>query len=259
MQTIYDENGVTIYHADMLTVELPTPPDIIITSPPYNLKIPYDVYDDNLPYNEYIDFTARYLRHLRAQARDHTRLCINVPVEIKSGADCHSALAAEVCKQAENAGWRFRHCIAWDKDQVKRRSMLGSFRSPSAPLVQIPIEFILVFYAADWRRDGAPQTMTGAEYMEYVYGLWRITPHSSALHPAVFPIELPRRLLKLFSFPDDVVYDPFCGIGTTLLAAQQLGRRAYGCDISARYCNIAAMRCAQKMLFDEDVKSEVEK
>lgn len=247
--------NVTIYQANMLDVTLPESPDIIITSPPYNLGMSYSDYHDAMPYADYLAFTRAYLSKLRTQARPHTRLCLNVPFEISAvsaGTADHKPLAADVCRLASDANWTFRHCLVWHKHQVGRRTAFGSYQRPSAPMFLVPCEALLIFYAEKWKRSARAPQIDAAEYQTYTLGFWDLPGVSNPHHPAVFPIEIPRRLLKVLSYPDDVVYDPFCGTGTTLRAAQELGggRRAYGCDISEKYCRYAATRCGQ-LSFDE--------
>jgi DNA modification methylase len=81
--------------------------------------------------------------------------------------------------------------------------------------------------------------------------VWNLTPAHRQGHPAPFPVELARRCIRLSTWPGEVVFDPFAGSGTTLLAARQLGRRAIGVEASERYCELAARRLAQgELAFD---------
>jgi site-specific DNA-methyltransferase (adenine-specific) len=102
--------------------------------------------------------------------------------------------------------------------------------------------------------DSGEPDMTSEEFMSYVMSTWSIQPETRNLgdHPVPFPVELPSRLIKLYSYPNDVICDPFMGTGTTALAAKRLGRRYVGIDMSEEYCKYAENRLAAEInLFDE--------
>ena len=239
-------SGVRLINADSLdTGVIPeASSDIIITSPPYNLGIAYGSSDDNLDDANYRRFTRGWLGNCFAWSKPSGRLVVNVPFDCHRGV--HHSTCAETIAIAEYVGWNFRTTIVWDKKQVSNLHAWGSFGRPSAPNIMAPAEAIIVFCKGAWKRDSAGRTwdLTGDEHKEWAKGLWGVKCESKKRigHPAPFPIELPRRLVKLFSFVGDTVLDPFAGSGTTLIAAAQLGRDAIGVELDPGYCALAVER-----------------
>ena len=124
---------------------------------------------------------------------------------------------------------------------------MGSYKSPSSPYLNYPFEFIEVFSKTSIKHVGNKEDIdiTKDEFIKYVNGHWSIAPEirmKDYKHPAMFPEELVKRCLKLFSYKNDIVVDPFNGVGTTTLVAHQLGRNYIGIDISDSYCKIARDR-----------------
>ena len=119
--------------------------------------------------------------------------------------------------------------------------------SASAPYVIAPVEVIVVLYKKTWKKTSGSKRSdtTRQEFMEWTNGVWTFPGQSkkgAGGHPAAFPIELPKRCIKLFSYIGDTVLDPFVGSGSTLIAALQNDRRGVGVDIDADYCKIAKQR-----------------
>ena len=137
--------------------------------------------------------------------------------------------------------------ILWLENNVSRRTAWGSWLSASDPWVNTAAEAVLVLSRDRRRRSGRGKTtdISREEFMEGTLGIWKFHGENTRKygHPAPFPEELPRRLIKLFSFREDVVLDPFVGSGTTCRVAKDLGRRSIGVDIDPGYCTVAADRC----------------
>jgi site-specific DNA-methyltransferase (adenine-specific) len=118
--------------------------------------------------------------------------------------------------------------------------------SASAPYVIAPVEVVLILYKDQWKKtSGSKQSdITKEEFIAWTNGIWTFNGESKKRigHPAPFPIELPRRCIKLFSFVGDVILDPFVGSGTTLIAACMNNRRGIGVDIDKTYCDLAIKR-----------------
>lgn len=135
--------------------------------------------------------------------------------------------------------------IVWNKNNTSNRCAWGSYLSPSCPSFPRPFEYILVFSKSHkLLRKGEP-TITKDEWREYSNGLWTFAPQNGQKrigHPAMFPVELPTRLIKMLTYKSDVVLDPFMGAGTTGIACVNTARRFIGIEIDEKYFNIAKKR-----------------
>jgi site-specific DNA-methyltransferase (adenine-specific) len=183
------------------------------------------------------------------------RLCLNVPLDITRPRE---PLAADWVQVLRSVGWIYRTVILWKEGNISRGTARGSVDSPGAPNVICPAEVVLVFHKGTWnlapaRRErpewGRPD-LTRQEWLDWTMASWSFAGEKAERvggHPAAFPEELARRCIKLFSFPRAVVGDPFCGSGTTCLAACRLGRRVLGSDISRSYVALARARLAREL------------
>jgi len=140
-------------------------------------------------------------------------------------------------------GWTYQTSIVWNEQNISRRTAWGSWLSPSAPFVTAPVEMIAVFYKDSFRRpakDGRRGDITRDEFLAWTLGMWTFAGANPRRvgHPAPFPEELPRRLIKIYSYPEDLVLDPFSGSGTTLVAAKRLGRNSLGVEINPKFCDL---------------------
>ena len=219
--------------------------DMIITSPPYALGIEYptgDVDPDDWP-----GFMRAWLSEAYRVARPGCRLALNVPADVTKGG--YRPTWPIACAEALAAGWQYRSHVRWMENHISRSVARGSKDSPSAPHIITPGEVVGIFFKGDWRRPapaGVVSDLEHSEWLAWTLGEWRIKGELQPWggHPAPFPLELPRRLIKLLSYPGDVVLDPFIGSGTTAAAAYQLGRRAVGFDVAAEYVDLARRRVA---------------
>lgn len=247
MEPFYQEEGLLIYHADSTDLAfLPDASvDLTVTSPPYNLDVAYDGYRDALPYDRYLEWVERWARALYRVAVDTGRACINVPLDSNKGGK--RAVYVDYVERFRAAGWTYQTTIVWNEQNISRRTAWGSWLSPSAPFVTAPVEMVAVFHKGPWRRPpaGRQTDLTRDEFLAWTLGVWQFPGENPqrAGHPAPFPEELPRRLIKLYSYVGDVVLDPFVGSGTTCRVARRLGRRAIGVDVDAGYCARAAATC----------------
>lgn len=247
----YSDPMVNIYCGDCQRIDGLPLADLVITSPPYNLDINYGEYSDLSTWSGYLAWTYAWAVRVCEFTSKKARLCVNIPLDTNKG-DAHRAFYAEVVKIIQETGWIYRNTIVWNESNISKRTAWGSWMSPSAPSVIAPVEMIAVFYKDRWNRGDKSGKLTAditrEEFMEYVLGMWTFSGEHSKLHPAAFPLELPKRLIKLFSYKEDMVLDPFCGSGTTLLAAKQLERHSIGVELDKRYCEIAAKRVAQDII-----------
>jgi len=251
---IYHDDTVTIYQADSTHLDVvgTESVDLIVTSPPYNLDVSYADYRDALPYEGYLKWVGEWARALLRVARAGGRACINIPLDSNKGGK--RSVYADYVRIFADAGWKYQTTIVWNEQNISRRTAWGSWLSPSAPFVTAPVEMVPVFYKDSWRRERAGRTsdLERQEFLDWTLGVWSFPGENPRKvgHPAPFPIELPRRLIKLYSFVGDTVLDPFLGSGTTALAAKTLGRIAIGVDVDPAYCKRAAERCGQPTVTD---------
>jgi site-specific DNA-methyltransferase (adenine-specific) len=218
--------------------------DLVVTSPPYNVHIPYASHDDRQSYEEYLEFSRKWLERCHRWLKRDGRLCLNIPLDKNKGGQ--QSVGADLTTIAKRAGYRYHATIIWNEGNISRRTAWGSWMSASAPYVIAPVELIVVLYKDEWKKErtGARSDVTRNEFMEWTNGLWTFNGESRKRtgHPAPFPVELPSRCIKLFSFVGDTVLDPFLGSGTTLVAAGRLKRHAIGIEIDKGYCRIARDR-----------------
>jgi len=222
--------------------------NLIVTSPPYNLEKPYGTHDDALEYDEYLDFSEKWLRKALRLLKPDGRLCLNVPLDTnKMGL---RPVYADLVGIAQKLGFKYAFSIVWNEGNISRRTAWGSWRSPSAPYVIAPVEMIAVMFKETWRRlDRGTPDISGDEFKSWTLGLWEFSGESKKRvgHPAPFPVELPLRCIKLFTYKEDLVLDPFLGSGSTLVACALTGRRGIGVEIERRYVEITKRRVAEAL------------
>ena len=218
--------------------------DLIVTSPPYNLSIDYSDNTDNLTYEDYLSWVDRWIYYSKLVLKEGGRICINVPME--SNLTGKRFMASDYINLLEASGMIRMANITWDKQNLTKRTAWGSWKSPSSPCVNTPLECILVYGKDTKKHIGRSEDIdiTRDEFILYTLGVWKMSPakKSKVGHPAPFPEELPYRCMKLFSYRNDLVLDPFVGSGTTAIVAKKLGRNYIGFDISPEYCKLANER-----------------
>ena len=244
----YDD--ILIYNDDILKIScIPEDSiDLIVTSPPYNIDIHYNSHADNLIYEDYLEFTKEWLKKCFNLTKEDGRFCLNIPLDKNKGGQ--QSVYADITKIAKDVGWKYHSTIIWNEGNISRRTAWGSFMSASAPYVIAPVEVILILYKNKWKKiSGSKESdITKKEFMEWTNGLWSFNGESKKRigHPAPFPVELPTRCIKLFSYVGDVVLDPFSGSGTTLIAAYLNKRKCIGVEIDKTYCELAIKRLNQE-------------
>jgi site-specific DNA-methyltransferase (adenine-specific) len=242
----FQADSVYIYQDDFLTTEWveENSIDLIVTSPPYNVDIKYGSYDDDIPYDVYLEFTREWLAKCLKLAKDDGRLCLNIPLDKNKGGQ--QSVCADITTIAKQVGWKYHSTIIWNEQNISRRTAWGSWLSATAPYVIAPVEVILVLYKNRWKKMGGSKQsdITREEFMEWTNGVWNFSGESKKKvgHPAPFPVELPRRCIKLFTFVGDTVLDPFLGSGSTLIACSETDRKGIGIEIDGDYCEIARQR-----------------
>jgi site-specific DNA-methyltransferase (adenine-specific) len=220
--------------------------DLIITSPPYNFGHTYaqDPHDDTHEWNLYFGKLFGVWRECVRVLRPGGRMAVNIQPLYSDYVPTHHIIS----HQLANLGLLWKAEFLWEKNNYNAKyTAWGSWKSPSMPYIKYTWEFIEVFDKMTHKKSGRREDIdiTSEEFKEWVLGRWTFPPEirmKDYHHPAMFPEELPRRLMKLFSYKNDIVLDPFNGAGTTTVVAWKLHRRFIGIDISQQYCNVALQR-----------------
>ena len=218
--------------------------DLTITSPPYNVdlgnnkynKKPYDLYKDNKDHTAYLLWLKPTFELVYQKTKKGGRCVINIGDGKNGKVPTHS----DIIQFMKEIGWLPFTTILWNKSQVGNRTSWGSFNSPSCPSFPTPFEYILVFskeqFKLSWKGES---DLKKQEFIDWSLALWSFPGENSkkVKHPAPFPKELPKRCIKMLSWKDSIIYDPFSGSGTTLVVSKELGRYYIGSEISEEYYN----------------------
>lgn len=232
--------------------------DITVTSPPYNVNLGnnkyndfgYDEYNDNIPFGEYIDMLEECFYGVKRATKEGGRCCINIGDAKNGKVMTHVAISNFMI----GMGWVPITTIVWEKQNISNRTSWGSFRSPVNPSFPTPFEYILIFGNGTDRLQGEGGTdISKQEFIENSLAIWRFNGENSSVtgHPAAYPIKLPYRLIRQLAWSGSVVYDPFMGSGTTAIAAKLAKCSYIGSEISAHYCDVAKRRIAPYFMQQE--------
>jgi site-specific DNA-methyltransferase (adenine-specific) len=216
--------------------------DLILTSPPYNLNIEYDKHDDSMSLKGYYDWCEKWIEQSYRVLKPGGRFCLQIGCFQSSQNEPTYSTFTELFKKY---GFIFREFIIWNKNTIPKRTAWGSWKSPSNPRISPPFEMIINFHKISPKILEKGETdLTKEEFVQWTNGLWVIGPESAKRrgHPAPFPEELAKRCIKMHTYIDGVVLDPFNGSGTTTSVAKSLKRNWIGFDISESYCNLAESR-----------------
>jgi len=225
--------------------------NLVITSPPYNCGIDYDVYKDNLEYFDYLEFTKNWLLEVFRVLKDTGRIALNIPYELnlheRGGRIC---LMSDYWQAMKQIGFKWAGLVDLIETQPQRvkYTAWGSYLSASAPYIYNPKECVIIAYKNDWKKGNGKSDLTKEDFIEYVSGMWKYRAETQELTRANFSLDIPIKAIKILSFIDDIILDPFLGSGTTAVAAKQLKRNFIGIEISEKYCKIANERLRQEIL-----------
>ncbi len=212
---------------------------LMVTSPPYNAG---KEYDRDLTLSEYRQFLRRVWTETYRVLVPGGRACINVA---NLGRKPYIPLHAYVLEDMLDLGFRMRGEVIWNKaGGTSASTAWGSWRSAKNPTLRDVHEYILIFSKGNFSRRGGESTITRDEFLEYTRSVWTFPGEQARKvhHPAPFPVELPYRLIQLYTFKNDVVLDPFMGSGTTALAARRCARHYVGYETNPAYVALAQAR-----------------
>jgi site-specific DNA-methyltransferase (adenine-specific) len=243
--------------------------DLLVTSPPYNVNVSYDVYDDGRSMDEYWEFTRQWLSESLRILKDDGRVAINVPIELNVQERGGRILFnAEFWMMMKQVGFKFFGMVDLTEDSPHRvrQTAWGSWMSASCPYIYNPKECIILAYKktnkkltkgeSQWK--GVPTEIVNEkgvnliktiyepedkkEFMNLVFGRWEYFADTKSLTKATFSMDIPVKAIKILSYKNDIVFDPFMGSGTSAVAAETLGRRWLGIELSPNYTDIARKR-----------------
>ena len=245
--------------------------DLVVTSCPYGVGIDYDNWDDDKEFSEYMEFTREWLSEVYRVLKDDGRISLNIPYEInRQSKGGRIFFASEVWQVMKQLGFGFFGIVDLEESSPHRSKTTawGSWMSPSAPYIYNPKECVILAYKKLSKKQvkGTPQwegeyqmvpnekiegefrkklvydEKDKKDFISLVYGQWNYFADTQQKTKATFSLDIPYRAIKILSYKEDVVLDPFNGSGTTCLAAEMLGRPWIGIDISENYCEVARER-----------------
>ena len=259
--------------------------DLIVTSPPYNVGIDYDSHDDNQSMEEYWKFTEKWVGESFRVLKDDGRIAVNIPYEINvQDRGGRVLFMSEFWSVMKKVGFKFYGLVDLDENAPHRSKTTawGSWMSPSSPYIYNPKECVILAYKKDrikkvkgetqWefevldveQEDGSVKKKTvykeedKKEFMSLVYGQWEYFADTKQQTKATFSMDIPWKAIKILSYKEDVIMDPFNGSGTTCLAAEMLGRSWIGVDISPNYCEVARKRVREYQLQQNQLEIQME-
>ena len=245
--------------------------DLIVTSPPYGVGIAYDVHDDDMLTEEYLKFTEEWLTKAYEVLKDDGRMALNIPYEInRQDKGGRVFIVSEVWQIMKRIGYKFYGIVDLEEESPhrSRTTAWGSWMSPSAPYIYNPKECVLLAYKKTHVKKvkGQPQWIGEAaqvadknnpalfknktiyrdedkrEFIDLVFGQWKYFADTKSLTKATFSMDIPTKAIKILTYKNDVVLDPFAGSGTSLVAAETLDRRWIGIELSPNYAEVANNR-----------------
>ena len=218
--------------------------DLVITSPPYNCGIDYDNYNDNLPFDEYLEWCQKWINELYKIIKEDGRIAINVLVE--QGIENNKKRISPMrlfSEMMEKAGFIIMGMPMWTDPHRVKFTAWGSFKSASCPYIYNPFEVVIIAYKKYKKKfNKGINTISKQDFIKGCSGVWNIKTDTNSLTKATFPIELPKLVIELLSYKNDLILDPFSGSGTTGAACFYTGRNYIGIEQSKNYYEISKKR-----------------
>jgi len=258
--------------------------DLIVTSPPYGVGIEYDIYDDDMVWEEYVKFTYSWMEEAYRVLKDDGRIALNIPYEINRQAKGGRIfMISEIWQIMKQIGYKFFGVVDLQEESPhrSRTTAWGSWMSPSAPYIYNPKECVILAYKKQHIKKikGEPQwsnelldvedskgnikqkkvytEQDKRDFIDLVFGQWHYFADTRSLTKATFSMDIPTKAIKILTYKNDLVLDPFAGSGTSLVAAEVLKRRWIGIELSPNYSKVANDRVAKFRAEQQQVKMEL--
>jgi site-specific DNA-methyltransferase (adenine-specific) len=257
--------------------------DLVVTSPPYNVGIDYDSHDDRMTMENYWRWTEQWLTEAFKILKDDGRIAVNIPYEVNvQDRGGRVLFMSEFWAVMKKVGFQFYGLVDLDENSPHRSKTTawGSWMSPSSPYIYNPKECVILAYKKDrikkvkgepqWKgelvdleqEDGTIkqkmmyQDEDKKEFMSLVYGQWEYFADTKQQTKATFSMDIPMKAIKILTYRNDVVLDPFTGSGTSLVAAEISGRRWIGIELSENYSKVANDRV--QVFIDRNKQSKLD-
>lgn len=268
-----------IYNGDILEMFSKTPDnfiDLIVTSPPYNVGIDYDSWDDQKSMDDYYKWVKEWLQESYRTLKDDGRIAINIPYEVnvqdRGGRIFFTSDYWQIMKEV---GFNLFGIVDLEEASPHRvkTTAWGSWMSPSSPYIYNPKECVILAYknSAKKLEKGEPEWSYEEvqvldkvkrvykqedkdEFMQLVFAQWKYFADTRSLTKATFSEDIPAKAIKILTYKGDLVLDCFSGSGTTAISAKKLGRNYIGFEISPQYHKIS-----EKRIKDLEIQQEVER
>jgi len=243
--------------------------DLIVTSCPYGVGIDYDVHEDDMVWEEYVKFTYSWMEQAYRVLKDDGRIALNIPYEInRQSKGGRIFMVSEMWQIMKKIGFKFFGVVDLEEESPhrSRTTAWGSWMSPSAPYIYNPKECVILAYKKnhikkvkgepEWVGElGEREDKNGVmkpktfyteeqkrEFIDLVFGQWHYFADTKSLTKATFSMDIPNKAIKILTYKNDLVLDPFVGSGTSMVSAEILNRRWIGIELSPNYAKIANER-----------------
>jgi site-specific DNA-methyltransferase (adenine-specific) len=258
--------------------------DLIVTSPPYGVGIEYDTHNDDVDFEEYKIFSKDWMTESYRVLKDDGRIALNIPYEInRQNKGGRIFMVSELWSIMQKIGYKFYGLVDLNENSPHRSKTTawGSWMSPSAPYIYNPKECVILAYKKNhikkvkgepqWKgdiidlqqEDGTVKKKTvyqdedKKEFMELVYGQWDYFADTKQMTKATFSMDIPMKAIKILTYKNDLVLDPFCGSGTSVAAAEILHRRWVGIELSPNYTEVSRQRVKHFVDKNKQLKLEM--
>jgi site-specific DNA-methyltransferase (adenine-specific) len=257
--------------------------DLVVTSPKYNVGIDYDTCDDKMSMEDYWEWTKQWLTEAFNVLKDDGRIAVNVPYEVNvQDRGGRVLFMSEFWSVMKSVGFQFYGLVDLDENSPHRSKTTawGSWMSPSSPYIYNPKECVILAYKKDRIKKikGQPQWMSEMvdmeqedgtvktkavyqeedkkEFMSLVYGQWEYFADTKQQTKATFSMDIPMKAIKILTYKNDIILDPFAGSGTSLVAAEITERRWIGIELSPNYVEVANKRVQHFVDLNKQTKIE---